>query len=54
MYTLPREGVQRGGTPSVGSGGLIPPAGGVGGKWSPSGGSGEKPLKQKFPCKSIL
>jgi hypothetical protein len=32
MYTLPRRGVQRGGTPSAGSGGAIPPAGGSGGK----------------------
>jgi hypothetical protein len=32
MYTLPRGGVQRGGTPSAGSGGEIPPAGGSGGK----------------------
>jgi hypothetical protein len=32
MYTLPRGGVQRGGTPSAGSGGPIPPAGGSGGK----------------------
>jgi hypothetical protein len=32
MYTLPREGVQRGGTPSVGFGGAIPPAGGSRGK----------------------
>jgi hypothetical protein len=31
MYTLPRGGVQRGGTPSAGSGGAIPPAGGFGG-----------------------
>jgi hypothetical protein len=63
MYTLPREGVQRGGTPSAGSGGAIPPTGGSGGKWGPSGGSGEaspdggsgpNPLKQKLPCKSIL
>jgi hypothetical protein len=60
MYTLPRGGVQRGGTPSAGSGGAIPLAGGSGGKWAPSrglgvvdGGSG-KPLKQKLPCKSIL
>jgi hypothetical protein len=30
MYTLPRGGVQRGGTPSAGSGGSIPPAGGWG------------------------
>jgi hypothetical protein len=32
MYTLPRGGVQRGGTPSAGSGGAISPAGGSGGK----------------------
>jgi hypothetical protein len=63
MYTLPRGGVQRGGTPSVGSGGAIPPVGGSGGKRapnessgeaSPDGGSGAKPPKQKLPCKSIL
>ena len=63
MYTLPRGGVQRGGTPSAGSGGAIPPDGGSGGKWAPNGGSGvaypngglgAKPLKQKLPCKSIL
>jgi hypothetical protein len=40
MYTLPRGGVQRGDTPSAGSGGAIPLAGGSGGKWAPSGGSG--------------
>jgi hypothetical protein len=70
MYTLPRGGVQRGGTPSAGSGGgipstgsggAIPPAGGSGGKRAPSeglgaadGGLGVKPPKQKLPCKSIL
>jgi hypothetical protein len=54
MYTLPRGEVQRGGTPSAGSGGAIPPAGGFGGKRAPSGGSGAKPPKQKLPCKSIL
>jgi hypothetical protein len=54
MYTLPRGGVQRGGTPSVGSGGAIPPVGGSGGKRAPSGGSGAKPPKKKLPCKSIL
>ena len=54
MYTLPRGGVQRGGTPSAGSGGSIPPAGGSGGKRAPSGGSGVKPPKKKLPCKSIL
>jgi hypothetical protein len=47
MYTLPRGGVQRGGTPSAGSGGFE-------GKRAPSGGSGEKPPKQKLPCKIIL
>jgi hypothetical protein len=63
MYTLPCGGVQRGGTPSVGSEGSIPPAGGSGGRRapnggsgaaSPDGGSGVKPLKQKLPYKSIL
>jgi hypothetical protein len=63
MYTLPRGGVQRGGTPSAGSGGSIPPAGGSGGKRAPSGGSGAaspdggsgvKPPKKKLPYKSIL
>jgi hypothetical protein len=56
MYTLPHGGVQRGGTPSAGSGGS-------GGKRAPSGGSGAaslnggsraKPPKQKLPYKSIL
>jgi hypothetical protein len=47
IYTLPRGGVQRGGTPSAGSGGS-------GGKRAPSGGSGAKTSKQKLPCKSIL
>jgi hypothetical protein len=54
MYTLPHEGVQRGGTPFVGFGGDIPPAGGFGGKQAPSRGSWAKPPKQKLPCKSIL
>jgi hypothetical protein len=57
MYTLPRGGVQRGGTPSAGSGGEIPSAGGSGGKRAPSGGSGAaspEPPKQKLPYKSIL
>jgi hypothetical protein len=63
MYTLPRGGVQMGGTPSAGSRGSIPPAGGYGGKWAPSqgsgaaspnGGPGVKPPKQKLPYKSIL
>ena len=42
MYTL-----ARGGTPSAGSGGSIPPAGG-------KRGFGAKPPKQKLPYKSIL
>jgi hypothetical protein len=46
MYTLPRGGVQRGGTPSAGSGGLSPRLGG--GKRAPSGGSGAKPPKGKI------
>jgi hypothetical protein len=54
MYTLPRGGVQRGGTPSVGSEGPIPPAGGSEGKRAPSEGLGVKPPKKKLPCKSIL
>jgi hypothetical protein len=54
MYTLPRRGVQRGGTRSAGSRGAIPPAGGFGGKRVPSGGSGAKPPKEKLPCKCIL
>jgi hypothetical protein len=41
MYTLPRGGVQRGGTPSDGSGGPTPPAGGSRGKWG--GGLGVAP-----------
>jgi hypothetical protein len=53
MYTLPRGGVQRGGTPSVGSGGKRAPSGGSGAA-SPDGGSGMKPLKKKLPSKSIL
>jgi hypothetical protein len=51
MYTLPRGGVQRGGTPSTGSGGAIPPAGGFGG---PKRGFGGEAPKEKLPCKCIL
>jgi hypothetical protein len=51
MYSLPRGGVQRGGTPSARSGGAIPLAGG---KRAPNRGLGENPPKQKLPCKSIL
>jgi hypothetical protein len=54
MYTLPRGGVQRGGTPSVGFEGAIPPAGGSGGKRAPNRGSGVKPPNEKLPCKCIL
>jgi hypothetical protein len=43
MYTLPRGGLQRGGTPFLGSGGAIPLARGSGGKWAPNGGSGGSP-----------
>jgi hypothetical protein len=48
MYTLPRGGVQRGGTPSAGSGGAIPPARGSGGKRAPSGGSGDEAPEAKI------
>jgi hypothetical protein len=41
MYTLPRGGVQRGGTPSAGSGGS-------GGKRAPSGGSRAASPKAKI------
>jgi hypothetical protein len=54
MYTLPRRGVKRGGTPSTGSEGDIPPFGGPGGKRAPSGDSGVKPPKEKLPCKCIF
>jgi hypothetical protein len=63
MYTLPCGGVQRGGTPSAGSGGAIPPTRGSGGKQAPSGGSGAQPSmgvwvkiprRKNFPCKCIL
>jgi hypothetical protein len=37
MYTLPRGGVQRGGTPSAGSGGLSPWLGGLGASGPPAG-----------------
>ena len=40
MCTLPRVGVQRGDTPFVGSGGLVPSAGGSRSKQAPSWGSG--------------
>jgi hypothetical protein len=45
MYTLPRRGVQRGGTPFAGSEGAIPPAGGSGGKW------GRSPRSKNFLVK---
>jgi hypothetical protein len=54
MYTLPRGGVQRGGTPSAGSEGQAGPQQGGQGAAFPDGGSGAKPLKKKLPCKSIL
>jgi hypothetical protein len=52
MYTPPRGGVQRGVTPSAGSGGARAPGGS--GARAPNGGSGVKPPKEKFPCKCIL
>jgi hypothetical protein len=58
MYTLPRGGVQRGGTPSVGSGGAIPPAGGSGGKGPPAGVRGRSPRSKnclvKVYCNFIV
>ena len=53
MYTLPRGGVKKGGTPSAGSEGAIRPAGGSGGKRAPNRGSGVKPAKETMPCKCI-
>jgi hypothetical protein len=44
MYTLPRRGVQRGGTPSAGSGGgLSPRLGGLGASGPPAGVRGQIP-----------
>jgi hypothetical protein len=44
MYTLPRGGVQRGGTPSAGSGGgAIPRLGGMGASRPPAGVRGRSP-----------
>jgi hypothetical protein len=54
MYTLPCGGVQRGGTPSAGSGGAIPLTRGSGGKRAPSEGLGVNPPKENLPCKCIL
>jgi hypothetical protein len=51
MYTLPRGGVQRGGTPSAGSGGAI---WGVWGQAGPQQGFGGEAPEAKIPCKSIL
>jgi hypothetical protein len=44
MYTLPCGGVQRGGTPSAGSGGLSPWLGGLGASGPPTGVRGQHPL----------
>jgi hypothetical protein len=52
MYTLQRKGVQRGGTPSVGSRGAIPPAGGSRGKWAP--GPRRKNCLVKVYCNFIV
>jgi hypothetical protein len=43
MYTLPRGGVQRGGTPSTGFEGLSPQMGGLGASGPPMGVRGEAP-----------
>jgi hypothetical protein len=43
MYTLPHGGVQRGGTPSAGSGGLSPRLGGLG---ASKRGSGRSPRRK--------
>jgi hypothetical protein len=51
MYTLPHGGVQRGGTPSAGSGEAI--LGGLGAR-PPGGFGGKRPPKEKLPCKCIL
>jgi hypothetical protein len=48
MYTLPRGGVQRGGTPSSGSGGAIHSAERSGGKRAPSRGSGVASPEEKI------
>jgi hypothetical protein len=55
MYTLPRGGVQMGGTPSAGSGGPIPLAGGV---WGQAGVRGRSPQSKnclvKVYCNFIV
>ena len=48
MYTLPRGGVQRGGTPSAGSGGSTPPAGESVGQAGPQWGFGGEALEGKI------
>jgi hypothetical protein len=58
MYSLPRGGVQRGDTASVGSGGSIPPAGGSRGKRAPAGVRGRSPRRKncliKVYCNFIV
>jgi hypothetical protein len=46
MYTLPHGGVQRGGTPSAGSGGAIPPARGLRENGPPAGVRGRSPRRK--------
>jgi len=48
IFTLPRGGVQRGGTPSAGSEGAILSARGSRGKRAHNRGLGVKPLKEKI------
>jgi hypothetical protein len=58
MYTLPRGGVQRGGTPSAGSGGEIPRLGGLGASGPPAGVRGRSPRSKncliKVYCNFIV
>jgi hypothetical protein len=58
MYTLHSGGVQRGGTPSAGSGGAIPPTGGSRGKRPPMGVRGRSPRRKnclvKVYCNFIV
>jgi hypothetical protein len=52
MYTLPRRGVQRGGTPSAGSGGDIPPRmGGLGASEPLAGIRGQSPRSKNYLVK---
>jgi hypothetical protein len=58
MYTLPRGGVQRGGTPSAGSEGAISRLGGLGASGPPTGVQGRSPRRKnclvKVYCNFIV